>query len=423
MKNRLTILCSLALVAPIVFVGCKPVEKKAAAASPPAKVAAVAAEGKLNDIVLTPEAEQRLGITYANVETKQISRVRSYAGEIALPPGASLVISAPVGGKLESASSGNIPAVGMLVSANQPLFLLTPLLSPEREVLTPAEKISIAQTKSQIITMRIEAAGQVMLAKNAIDKAKLDLDRAERLFRDSAGRKKDVDDAQAILVQASATLDAAQERQKAIDSIKLEGGEEGQQKPLTIRSPQAGMIRTLNVAPGEDVASGAPLFEVMKYDPVWVRVPVYAGETGQLALDQPAEVVPLNAEESNRGVAAQPIAAPPTATLLAATVDLYYQLANPEGRLRPGERMTVRVKLQGASEQRVIPWSAIMHDINGGTWVYENTAPHTFVRRRVQVKYIVDNLAALETGGPTTGAKIVTAGAVELYGTEFGFAK
>src|SRR5262249_11340193 len=159
---------------------------------------------------------------------------------------------------------------------------------------------------------------------------------------------------------------------------------------------------------------------VMKYDPVWIRVPVYAGETGQLALDQPAEVAPLNAEESSRGALAQPIAAPPTATLLAATVDLYYQLANPEGRLRPGERMTVRVKVQGASDQRVVPWSAIMHDIDGGTWVYENTAPHTFVRRRVQVKYIVDDLAALETGGPPTGAKIVTAGAVELYGAEFG---
>ena len=78
----------------------------------------------------------------------------------------------------------------------------------------------------------------------------------------------------------------------------------------------------------------------MKFDPVWVRVPVYAVESAQLALDQPAEVVPLNAEESSRGYTAQPIAAPPTATLLAAAVDLYYQLANPEGRLRPGEEVS-----------------------------------------------------------------------------------
>ena len=84
--------------------------------------------------------------------------------------------------------------------------------------------------------------------------------------------------------------------------------------------------------------------------------------------------------------------------------------------------MTVRVKLQGAREQQVVPWAAVMTDINGGTWVYENTAEHTYVRRRVQVRYIVDDLAVLESG-LANGAKIVTAGAVELYGTEMGHAK
>ena len=67
------------------------------------------------------------------------------------------------------------------------------------------------------------------------------------------------------------------------------------------------------------------------------------------------------------------------------------------------ERMSVRVKLQGASEQRVVPWSAVMHDINGGTWVYEKTAEHTYIRRRVQVRYVVDDLAVLESG-PAAGA-------------------
>src|SRR5262249_22658721 len=114
--------------------------------------------------------------------------------------------------------------------------------------------------------------------------------------------------------------------------------------------------------------------------------------------------------------------APPTATLLAATVDLYYELANPEGRLRPGERMTVQVKLQDKPEQAVVPWSAVMHDIHGGTWLYENTAANTYVRRRIQVRYVVDDQAALENA-PPAGAQVVTAGAVELFGTEFGFAK
>jgi multidrug efflux pump subunit AcrA (membrane-fusion protein) len=182
------------------------------------------------------------------------------------------------------------------------------------------------------------------------------------------------------------------------------------------------MLRTHSVALGEVVSAGATLFEVMKYDPIWIRVPVYAGELGQLATDQPADVLPLGSEGQAQGIQAKPIDAPPTATLLAATVDLYYELPNGDGRFRPGERTTVRIKLPGAAEQLVVPWAAVMHDINGGTWIFEKTADHTYASRRIQVRYVMDGLAVLASG-PAAGAKIVTAGAVELWGTELGFAK
>ena len=95
---------------------------------------------------------------------------------------------------------------------------------------------------------------------------------------------------------------------------------------------------------------------------------------------------------------------------------------NAKAVLRPGQRVGVRVKLKGEETSRVVPWSAVMHDINGGTWVYEQTAPQTFVRRRVEVRYVTGDLAVLASG-PAEGARIVTAGAMELFGTEFCFAK
>src|SRR5436309_4696727 len=90
--------------------GCKPPEKKAEAHPSPAKVDKVQPEAEFNKIQLTPEAAQRLDIQLAAIEMKSVSRVRSYGGEIALPPGASLVISAPVGGRLQAASTGDPPA-------------------------------------------------------------------------------------------------------------------------------------------------------------------------------------------------------------------------------------------------------------------------------------------------------------------------
>src|SRR5262245_33314257 len=124
MRSSLFVLPGLAALAAC---GCAPpAAKPAAAHASPAKVETVAQEAKLNTIQLTPEAEQRLGITLAAVEEKNIQRVRTYSGEIAVPPGASLIISAPVGGKLAAPGDGGVPAVGSLVAAKQPVFVLTP---------------------------------------------------------------------------------------------------------------------------------------------------------------------------------------------------------------------------------------------------------------------------------------------------------
>jgi len=76
----------------------------------------------------------------------------------------------------------------------------------------------------------------------------------------------------------------------------------------------------------------------------------------------------------------------------------------------------------GDNENRVIPASALVQDYHGGSWVYENPSAQTYVRRRVDVRYVVDSWAVLGPG-PDAGAKVVTAGAMELFGTEFGFAK
>jgi len=63
-----------------------------------------------------------------------------------------------------------------------------------------------------------------------------------------------------------------------------------------------------------------------------------------------------------------------------------------------------------------------VHDVNGGTWVYENTAPQNYVRRRVQVRRVVDGQAVLSSG-PAPGTPIVTQGVAEIFGKEMGFGK
>jgi hypothetical protein len=72
-----------------------------------------------------------------------------------------------------------------------------------------------------------------------------------------------------------------------------------------------------------------------------------------------------------------------------------------------------------AGAHRVMPYAAVLYDASGETWVYTNTEPGVYVRERVTVDSIQGDRAVL-SGGPAAGTQVVTVGATELYGTEFG---
>jgi hypothetical protein len=72
-----------------------------------------------------------------------------------------------------------------------------------------------------------------------------------------------------------------------------------------------------------------------------------------------------------------------------------------------------------SATRKVIPYAAVLYDVRGNTWVYAMPKQLTFVRDRIAIDYIEGDLAVL-LSGPPSGTAIVTAGAPELYGTEFG---
>jgi|SRR5688572_21623296 len=77
----------------------------------------------------------------------------------------------------------------------------------------------------------------------------------------------------------------------------------------------------------------------------------------------------------------------------------------------------------GAATARiVIPYSAVVYDLRGGTWAYVNPEPLVFVRHLIRVEYIQDDLAIL-LEGPALGTPVVTVGVAELFGIELGVGK
>ena len=67
----------------------------------------------------------------------------------------------------------------------------------------------------------------------------------------------------------------------------------------------------------------------------------------------------------------------------------------------------------------VVPYGAVLYDAKGVTWVYVAREPLSYLRERITVDDIEDDRAVL-TDGPAAGTAVVSVGAAELYGTEFG---
>lgn len=364
-----------------------------AAKTAPAKIDNPEKESDLATITLTPEAETRLGIQYSQAEFKSVSRSLTVSGEIVPTADAVVSVSAPMAGTLLAGDTGL--KVGTPVRKGQAVFRLQPYLAPERGLSTQLER-DIASAETRI------AAARVRLA------------RAEQLVRDKAGPQKAVDQAREELALAENDAQAARERLE-----KFKASPAAADVVVAVAAPRDGVLLRVNAAAGQNVAGAAVLFEVSNLSTVWVRVPVYVGDVDSVDRSSAARIGSLDGDPGAPARSARPVSAPPTADAAASTADLYYELPNGDGRLRPGERVGVMLSLKSTEDSLVVPWAAVLHDVSGGTWVYENTAPQVFVRRPVEVRDVVDRLAVLARG-PAPGTRIVTAGAAELFGTEFG---
>ena len=372
----------------------------------PADVPKVFKEDQAATVTLTAEAEDRLKIGTAKVERRPVPRTRLYGGEVTIPPGQAVVVSAPLAGLLRPAGKA-APSAGFAVKRGEPVYELLPILDPVG--------------RANLTASKVDAEGQVKAADEQLKAAHVVLDRTKNVLAGGAGSQRMVDDAQAQVDLAAKALEAAKARRDLLDKV-VGQVEAGTTAPVPLAAPQDGVVRALSALPGQTVPAGAALFEVVDLSRVWVRVPVYVGDLPDVDAAAPAAVGPLTARPTDATRPASPVAAPPAANPAAGTADLYYALDNREAGYRPGERVAASLPLRGPADGLVVPAAAVVYDVHGGGWVYERTAARTYARRRVIVSSVAGDAAVL-AAGPPPGTPVVTAGAAELFGAETGFSK
>ena len=83
---------------------------------------------------------------------------------------------------------------------------------------------------------------------------------------------------------------------------------------------------------------------------------------------------------------------------------------------------TISDEQVNGTERKVVPYAAVIYDLEGATWVYTSPAPLTFVRESITIDFIEGDQAVL-MNGPSSGTEVVTVGVAELYGAETGVKK
>lgn len=366
----------------LLLVACSP----ASPASPrpaAAKLERTTLEG-LTTVTLTEAAEKALGVIVVDVQSRSHPERLVVGGEVMVPAGRDLVLSAPVGGRI----SGVVPRPGASVTSGQVLLTLVPLATVDRDVRARAQRdLDVATADLQLAETRLK--------------------RAEAMMNDRSGSVRAFEDARAQHQTALASVASATSRLKTLTSGALDSD-----VSLSVKSPADGQLRAVRVAAGQSVPAGAPLVEIASTGR-WVRAPLSAGDAVRTARSQSAWVERLGSHER---VTLTRLEGPPSSDATRATVDVFFALA---AEWAPGERVLVELETNAETARPSVPLTSVVRDAEGGAWVFVEVAPHQFRRRRVEALQR-DGDELVIARGLEAGARVVALGAVELWGFELG---
>jgi cobalt-zinc-cadmium efflux system membrane fusion protein len=261
----------------------------------------------------------------------------------------------------------------------------------------------------------------VQVRQKEYDAALAEAKRAELLIDNKAISEKAFEAIMAVLAKAEASLNAARAK------YNLFTGTYNDSVPdflstFSLVAPLSGVIQDLSVTYQQIVSSSAPLFDISPVRYFWIKVPVYSGTTEDLDRDADVSVSTMGTGQERTLYTASPVKGPLTGDVTTATSYLYYVIKNDFGTLRNGQKVSVTLNMKSEQESIEVPYSAIVYDMYGGTWLYIKAGAQIYVRQRVELDHITGDKAILNKG-IKPGDEVVFKGSAELFGTEFGGVK
>jgi membrane fusion protein, heavy metal efflux system len=347
---------------------------------------------------LSTDAQNNIDLAVETLSQRPVGETLSTTGWLVVRPGAEVVLKSPALGFVVPPEGIERFELGLAVKGpGQKLGSLQVLL-------TPLEQADLVSAKKE---------ADILIRQSAVtlQRSEEQLERLKAAGGAVPGSR---------LVELQETIDRAraayEEAQKKLPFLPKESnGRPMAIDPLPLAAPIAGCIVKVHVAPRQLVSQGDPLWTVADWSPLWIRVPVFEGDLPRLA---GADTAQVQTPDTAAARPAKLVQAPQPTETGRRSVDLYYEIDNADGALRPGQAVAVLLPLGKTVERVVVPHSAVVVDGLGNNWVYVETEPNVFRRQQVELGQSLDDLVAVGRG-LREGQRVVTRGAEALYGEEF----
>ncbi len=251
---------------------------------------------------------------------------------------------------------------------------LTAAAMDNKGSLEAAQAAYATATKAQVPEDMQKAESDFARAKANLELNQSIVNSRKQLFAEGAIPGRDLDTADAALVQAQAAYDAASQHLELVRSVShvaalksaqgqltsAEGkynGAEAQVNYSEIRSPIDGVVTDRPLFEGETASAGAPLITVMDTSVLLAKTHIAHSLAQQLkAGDAAAVLVPGVADPVPAKVSMVSPALDPGST----TVEVWIKIDNKSGKLKVGAPVKVSITGRNAAQAWKVPDSAIL---------------------------------------------------------------
>ena len=345
---------------------------------------------KRNTITFLKEQQWRMDFATAVVATDSLRGSVTANGVLRARSDGEVYITAPTTGRLVT-SGDDFLRMGMKINRDQILAIIAPRLSNGADLAS----LDLALKRARL----------------GLEHAERERTRLERLFQQGAVPEKRMIEARHDARVAHAELAAAQRRldqYRRVQQVQRADGPGG----IAVRSPIAGTVARVDVAPGAFVEEGQKLFYIVDLDRLWLEVQIPEANIGRVqgttgawleieGFGQPFEVSP---QTGGRMIALGGVIDPESRT-----VPLLFELPNPDRALRVGLSVRAHILTGETAAGPVVPLSAIVDD-NGQEVAYVEAEGEAFERRPLRLGVRDgDRVEVLE--GLRPGERVVTRGA------------